>query len=310
VSLESAKHLNDATVEPVSLQSAKYLKDAGDQPWEFDRGPGWHEIGTGLKLVARGYCVLLLGSIVGLFFLWLALSVRVPLGLSTNEEDRDAFLLVAVVTFGLTGLCSYGLVVAGQWRCLMYAPPRHSAKELMYICVNCLVVGFTLNVGGLYLDGGRTYTALRRGWVGLEEIDRWSAGNLMLMSSVLLGVVGSLVFSQFLRSVADCVQARRRARAVDFNLCFMGLLVGGSLGVHLFVHRLSLKADALPWLVGGWLLCFAWHLWLVLSVRRCVEDGLQRVAKSAGRAAPEGGPGTVPINTLSGLHRLARGAGA
>jgi hypothetical protein len=119
-----------------------------------------------------------------------------------------------------------------------------------------------------------------------------------------------LVYSQFLRSVADCVQARRRARAVDFNLWFMGLLIGGSLGVHFFVHRLSLKADALPWLIAGWLLCFAWHLWLVLSVRRCVVDGLRRVSRPTGKAAPEGGPKTVPLNTLSGVHRLLRDAGA
>jgi hypothetical protein len=304
-------NLDDASDGPVTLESAKYLKDAGDQPWQFDRGPGWHEIATGLKLVARGYGILLLGSIVGLFFLWLAFSARAPFGLSIDDEDRDAFLVVAVVTFGLTGLCSYALVLAGQWRCLMYAPPRHSAKELMYVCVNCLLIGFALNVLGIYLDGGKMYKALRQGWAGLDEIDRWSAGSLTQVSSVLLGVIGSLVFSQFLRGVANCVQARHRARAVDFNLWFMGLLIGGSVGVHLFVHRLSLKADALPWLIGGWLLCVAWHLWLVLSVHRCVKDGLQRFFESAARAAPVGGQGTVPINTISGLRRrLARHAGA
>jgi hypothetical protein len=310
VSIEPGKPLNDASHDPLTLQSAKYLK-AGDQPWEFDGGPGWHEIATGLRLAARGYGVLIVGSIVGLVFLWLALSVRAPFGLNIDDDDRDAFLVVAVLTFGMTGLCSYGLVLSGQWRCLMYAPPRHSAKELMYICVNCLLIGFGLNVFGIYLEGGKTYTALQRGWAGLDELDRWSPGNLMQMSSVLLGVIGSLVFSQFLRSVADCVQARRRARAVDFNLWFMGLLIGGSLGVHFFVHRLSLKADALPWLIGGWLLCFAWHLWLVLSVRRCVVDGLRRVSSSsAGRAAPEVAPSTVPLSTLSGVHRLLRDTGA
>jgi hypothetical protein len=304
-------NLDDASDGPVTLDSAKYLKDAGDLPWQLDRGPGWREIATGLKLVARGYGILLLGSIVGLFFLWLAFSARAPFGLNIDDEDRDAFLVVAVVTFGLTGLCSYALVLAGQWRCLMYAPPKHSAKELMYVCVNCLLIGFALNVLGIYLDGGKMYKALRQGWAGLGEIDRWSAGSVTQVSSVLLGVIGSLVFSQYLRGVANCVQARHWARAVDVNLWFMGLLIGGSVGVHLFVHRLSLKAHTLPWLIGGWLLCFAWHLWLVLSVHRCVKYGLQRFFESAARAAPAGGQGTVPINTISGLHRrLARDAGA
>src|SRR5262249_8221176 len=130
MSRESGKNPKDAKDEPVALESAKYLKNAGDQPWEFDGGPGWHEIATGLRLVARGYGILLLGSIAGLLFLWLALSVRTPFGLSLDDDDRDAFLFVAMVTFGMTGVCSYGLVLAGEWRCLMYAPPRHSAKEL------------------------------------------------------------------------------------------------------------------------------------------------------------------------------------
>jgi hypothetical protein len=308
VSLQSDQDPKDAGDEPVRLQSAKYLKEAGDVPWQFDRGPGWYEIGTGLKLVTRGYCVLLAGSIVGLFCLWVALSGRAPLGPSVHQEDCELLLPVAVLIFGLTAVCSYGLVLAGQWRCLVCAPPRHSVKELMYISVYCLLIGAGLNVAGTYQDGGKTYAALRQGWAGLDELDPWSAGNLMQMVSVLLGVFGSLVFSQALHNVADCVQAHRRARAVDVNLWFMGLLIGGTLGVHLFVQRLSLKAEALPWLVGGWLLCFAWHLLLVLSVHRFVEAGLQRAAESDERAAPEGGLGTVLINTLSGLHRLARNA--
>jgi hypothetical protein len=293
----------------MSLQSAQYLKDAGDRPWEFDGGPGWREISTGLRLVSRGYRALLLGSLVGLLFVWLAISHRAPAGLRDNRENRDLLLLFAVLTFGLTGVISYGLVLAGQWRCLMYAPPGRSVKELMYVCFHCLLIGSGLNVVGTYLDGGRTYAALREGWAGLEGFDPWTAGNMMQLGSVLLGVAGSLVFGQFLRSVADCLQDRRRARAVDLNLWFMGLLIGGSLGVHLFVRRLSVKAEALPWLVGGWLLCFAWHLWLVSSVHRCVENGLNRFAEAGGARAPEGGLGAVLIHTLSGLHRLARDAG-
>ena len=42
-----------------------------------------------------------------------------------------------------------------------------------------LVIGSGLNVVGTYLDGGRTYAALRQGWAGLEGFDPWSAGNLM-----------------------------------------------------------------------------------------------------------------------------------
>jgi hypothetical protein len=90
----------------------------------------------------------------------------------------------------------------------------------------------------------------------------------------------------------------------------MGLLLGGSAGMVLFLGRLTLKWEALPWLAGGWLLCFSWHLWLVFRVRHCVEAGLRRVEQSAGAgmAVADGRP--VLSYTLSGLHRLARKAQA
>ncbi len=214
------------------------------------------------------------------------------------------------MTLVLTAVCSYGLVLSGQWRCLMYAPQRHNAKELMYVCFHCLIVGSFLNGIGAWLDGGKTYAALQQGWAGLQELDGWSVGYLMQVGSVLLGVAGSLVFSRFLRNVAECFNDRRRARAVDFNLWFTAVMIGVSLGAYFFVRGLTLKGDALPWLVSAWLVCFAWHLWLVLRVCRCVSDGLCRVAVQRAVPAPAGGVGAVLTHTLSGLRRIARNASA
>jgi hypothetical protein len=61
----------------------------------------------------------------------------------------------------------------------------------------------------------------------------------------------------------------------------------------------------LPWLIGGWLFCFAWHLWLVRSVRRCVEEGLQRDLGLRVHPAVQGAGGGLALHSLSGLRRLA-----
>ena len=294
----------------MTLRSARFLQDANDQPLQYHGGPGWRQISAGLWLVAGGYCVLLLGSTLGAALLWLAFTAQAAPGVSGDVSN--SLLLLAAATLLLTAVFSYGLVLAGQWRCLMYAPQRNSAKELMYICCHCLLLGSVLNGIGAYLDGGKTYAALQQGWAGLHELDAWSAGNLMQLGSILLGVVGSLVFSQFLRNVAECFNDRRGARAVDFNLWFMGLLIGVSVGALLCVRRLTLQADTLPWLVVGWLLCFAWHLWLVLRVRRGVVDGLRKISQERRvvRLPSSGVAGAVLTHTLSGLHRLTRNASA
>src|SRR5262249_32261999 len=152
----------------------------------------------------------------------------------------------------------------------------------MYVCINCVLIGSLLNVVGVYLDGGQTYAALQQGVRGLDQIDLLSPGNLLQLISGALGLFGSLVFSQFLRNVASCFDDRSRVGSVDLNLGFVGLLLGSSIGTLFLVPRLAPRGELLPWLAGGWLVCFAWHLWLVRSVRRCVEDGLERSLAQSG----------------------------
>jgi hypothetical protein len=126
------------------------------------------------------------------------------------------------------------------------------------------------------------------------------------LGSAVVGLLASLIFSQFLRTVASCFGDRSRVRSVDFNLAFLGLLLGGSCGTFLYVRRLALQAEMLPWLAGGWLLCFAWHLWLVKSVRQSVRNGLQGEPKPQEDGTAQAVPATVRLHTLSGLRRMAR----
>src|SRR2546428_4601203 len=96
-------------------------------------------------------------------------------------------------------------------------------------------------------------------------------------------------------------QDRARMRNVDLNFLLVGLLLGGSIGAVFCVQRLAPKAVILTWLGAGWLLCFAWHLWLVASVRQGVAEGLQRSAGMAQAPILETA-GSVTMNTLSGLY--------
>jgi hypothetical protein len=293
----------------MTLSSARFLVDKGNPALQYHDEFGWRQIGAGLRIVSRGYCVLLLGSILSGALVWMVLTGRSVFGLGEGPHGDELLLTLTGLTIFLTAVFSYGLVMYGQWRCMLFAPPRNSAKEVMYVCFHCVLVGSVLNAIGAYLDGGKTYAALQHGWEGLQELDPWSASNIMQIASILLGIIGSLVFSQYLRNVAECFSDRRGARAVDFNLWFMGLMIGGSVGAQLCVRQLALKWDTVPYLAAGWLLCFGWHLWLVLRVRRCVENGLLKAAQDRA-PGPVAGAVAVLKHTLSGLHRLARGTSA
>jgi hypothetical protein len=291
----------------VSLSTAKYLNTAAENPLQFNQEIGWQEISKGLKLVVRGYWVLIVGGLVGPGLLWQAVQgAPASAWLGSAKHDRDTLLLVSILTLAVTALLSYALVLCGQWRCLMYAPQSQSAKELMYVCLYCVVVAALLNLAGICLDGGRTWSALQEGWTDLTRRDNWSVALLFQFGSGVVGLIGTLVFSQFLRNVASCFQDKRRVRRVDFNLAFVGLLLGGTIGTLFLVPHLAERAELLPWLAGGWLACFAWHLWLVWDVGRCVEAGLRKtVSRQVALVRVEQAAGSVAMHTLSGLRRLA-----
>jgi hypothetical protein len=289
----------------VGLATAKYFKDGVSSSLHLNVQSGWLEICKGLGLVAHGYGVLVLGGLLGPVLIWLSLDTDLLRGQwNRTGEERDTLLLLGMITIGATALVSYGLVLAGQWRCLRYAPEKHNAKQVMYVCVHAVFLALALNAIGAWLDGGGTYKALQGGWDDVARLDPHNPCNLIQAASAGVGLFASLVFSLFLRSLAGCVNDRVGVRSVDLSLALVGLLLGGSLGTAFWLNRLALRAEMLPWLVGGWLLCFAWHLALVRCVRDRVEDALCRPSLSRGIPAPKSGPGGVGGHSNSGLRRL------
>jgi hypothetical protein len=290
----------------MSLITAKYVTASAQTALQFNSETGWRSVSRGLRLVVLGYVVLIAGTPLGLALLRLGLSdaplIRTPAG--ATAEDRDLVLLMALGTLGLTALFSYGLVLVGQWHCLMYSPQSQHAKELMYVCFNCVLMASLLNGLGAYLDGGSTYAALRAGPDELDRLDLWSASNLLQVGSAALGLLGAWLFSGYLRTVASCLQDKARARSVDVSMLLMGLLLGGSVGALFLVQRLSFRAQSVPWLVAGWLFCFALHLNAVHGVSRCLQAGLRRgLSRTMIRVVPGG---AVAMHTLSGLHRMVK----
>jgi hypothetical protein len=289
----------------MSLITAKYVNASTETALQYNSETGWRAVSRGLRLVVLGYIILIGGTGLGLALLRLGLSDAPLIRTAAGAEDRDLVLLMALGALGLTALFSYGLVLVGQWHCLMYSPQAQHAKELMYVCFNCVLMASLMNGLGAYLDGGSTYAALRAGPDELDRLDLWSAGNLLQLGSAALGLLGAWLFSGFLRTVASCLQDRARARSVDVSLLLMGLLLGGSVGALFLVQRLSFRAQSVPWLVAGWLLCFALHLSAVNGVSRCLQAGLRRgLSRTMIRVVPRG---AVAMHTLSGLHRMVEG---
>jgi hypothetical protein len=291
----------------MNLATDKFLQPVTENSvLENNTETGWQEVSRGLKLVKQGYLVLIVTAIVGPYLLWSATSDSASAwALSLRRQDRESILFLGVLVVGVGGLLSYGLVLAGEWRCLMHAPHRQGVKELMLVCINCVLVESLLSLAGVFVSGPQTYALLQEGSEGLAKFNYFSVGNLLVLGSVLLGLLGMAVFGQFLRNVADCFRERKVIRHVDVNLTIMGLLFGGSLGLVLCSGGLLSLPTVLTWLVGAWLTCFGWQAWLFGRVGKSIDTGLREVS-AARPAPPPTGAGQVAMHTLSGLRRLIK----
>jgi hypothetical protein len=299
----------------VKFSTAQYIKEtAQETPLRYNQKSAWEGIGTGLGLVVWGYGALVAGVGLGTGILW-HVSGTGPLKslIGPAQHNRAALLPLGIAIIGLSVLVSSGLILTGQWRCLMDAPQQQKSKGFLLVSLAVFLFALVLSIGGVCLDGARTYNALLNGGPELSNFDACTPGNLLLAGAAGLVLFSSLLFSQFLRNVSACFDDAGQMRSVDTNLAFVGLLLGGSVGIMFCAYRFAFRAEVLPWLIGGWLVCVVWQLLLASGVRQCIDDGLRGCLEDSLSDLPAPAPepearftrGSVTMNTLSGLRRLA-----
>jgi hypothetical protein len=197
---------------------------------------------------------------------------------SFNKADWvEVILFSAILAATLAIMTSYGMLITGQWLCLMHAPERCGAKWMMFSAMTCLVAAPVLNITASILvdqELARTHkrqdhtaTGIMRGVreypQALEEPDIY---GYLRLSGTGLGMLSSLFFILFLRSVGRCFEDRTRALLAEIYPIFTVLLTTGMF--YLFYAGLEMRTDPSVVLAlgGGWLLNFFFYLFLITSL--------------------------------------------
>src|SRR5262245_24212759 len=130
----------------MSLSTAKYFTDPAHSPQALAAEPGWPEVGHALRVVARGYAVLIVAGLWALFVGWLAADEgwRLP-GAALRPPYLQIAVIPGLVILGVVVILGFRLILAGQWRCLMYTPQTESTKEWMYACFSCVLIATALS---------------------------------------------------------------------------------------------------------------------------------------------------------------------
>ncbi len=90
---------------------------------------GWGDVAKGLMQVLMGYGVLIAGTVLGVGLIALAIYSNVVEELARkNAKPSNGSLWQLYLGLGIlsiTGIISYGIIVGGQFKCLLHAPERH-----------------------------------------------------------------------------------------------------------------------------------------------------------------------------------------
>jgi hypothetical protein len=243
---------------------------------------GWREVSSGLGRILLGHFVLIIGTLlcVGLVVYALFNLKPMPDGLVGKDQiPHLGYVWAFYIGFGVLSLIwlfGYGMIVAGEWRCLMSAPERHGCKWLMFACMTGLLMGPALNVAA-GVTGMEKAPNYRNGPAGFAQVKFTKLGSQMQMASGVLGFSSFLFFMLFLRSVARCFQDTARLAHITAYLLLTGLLTSGTSYLAFANPQLLLQRRVLFGVGIGWLIAFVWYLGLVGSMRTCIDQGLAMV---------------------------------
>lgn len=238
---------------------------------------GWFVVAKGLMKILFGHLLIIFGSGLSaglVVVLALSLMGDKKAGKSTNLAF-EAGVWIGVGLLLISVLWGYGKILLGMWMCLKHAPERCGAKWVMFLSMSCLVTGPAFDVASS-IGGVNKQPEFRRGpkEFKLPEFSP-SVRNLQIACSAV-STLGYVMFVLFLRSVARCFGDVQRASTVMAFLVFQGLLLVASLYVVLLEPMLLLDEPMVPIAIGlGWLGSGLWFLYLLVSIRRCVVDGME-----------------------------------
>jgi hypothetical protein len=238
---------------------------------------GWHEVSRGLGRILLGYFVALGGTV-----LCVVLVVYALLNLGGTQNKDGPYLgyvwafYIGFSALSLIWLFGYGMIVAGQWRCLMNAPERSGAKWLMFACMTGLLMGPALNVGAC-VAGIEQPPNYRRGPAGFTRVKFTHTGTQMQVGSGLLSFSSFVFFILFLRAVARCFEDPVRLAHVTLYLVVSGVLTAATLFVGLGSPKLLAERPVVIGLGAAWIVAFIWYLCLIGVMRGCIIHGMSQI---------------------------------
>jgi hypothetical protein len=224
---------------------------------------GWPEVAKGLSQVLMGYAVLILGTIVGIGLVVIAIFGFVAgaqKGLKiSNAHFWELYLGLGILS--VIGIISFGIIVGGQFKCMMYAAERHGCRWFMFLCTACLFLGpaFQFASG---VSSGQAISELKKNPGKMQEFHMSPFAQRLQLTGFAISTLYPLCFMLFLRAIAICLRLPTQAIIFNIFLLFGAVLVAATM-YNIYKHPLGGPLMPIP---QALLLGVGWLTWSVLYI--------------------------------------------
>jgi hypothetical protein len=238
---------------------------------------GWYEVSVGFTRILIGYAILIIGFLFAGFLVGAsAFSLaKSPVGKPLNLGHVWLFY-IGMGMFSIIGTISYCKIAMGHWHVLKHSPERFGARWLIFACMTCFLMGPATNTVCSFA-GVKKYPAFKRGPEGFRELEFDTTTRYLQLGTSIITLSSFVLFILYLRAVARCFNDTGRVAHATIYLMYMALLIAGTATVFLVRRDLFLRPETSLVLAGGMLLGGAWYLYLIVSMRLCINDRMQYV---------------------------------
>lgn len=283
----------------MTWEEAKYLQHARKNQ-EFRE-----LVEGGLKFITYGACCVLVTVFLALF---LYAHQHGALGAEAlrNLEEKESLHALALTAVSLIATAGFLCICVGLWRCLVNTPCYDMAKETMFLCVICFLIGTLFHGISIGVGGMSNFLQLHLNVNDWKYTGKLAPAVILQLLGLGLYILSIFAFNNHLLILQDGLRNTPRRlffRIFDMYLIFTSLLVGGFVGALLSLQLLKEHPEFIILLGACSLIDFFWFLFRIQVVRGLLVDpSVQTAEETAGNEITvENMP-----QRLSGMRRILK----
>jgi hypothetical protein len=189
---------------------------------------GWGEVASGLTQVLVGYGAMFIGTTVGVGLVVFALFGLGDRGIHAKPALGSLWALYSGLgILSVIGLISYGIIIGGQFKCMMGAAERHGARWFMFLCIACVFLGPVFHIAS-GIASWQAVSELKSHPHRIENFQLNPMGQWLQLIGFGISMLYPLFFILFLRAVAVCLRVGWHAVLVNVFLALAAVLVAGT----------------------------------------------------------------------------------